>query len=154
MDLKKTLGVLVALVAVAGFSLTAVAEEKGKTEGAKMEEKKADAKAAPKPKDSRMMGATVKAVDAAGKMITVSTKAKKDVMVSVDDKTKIKSGKDDKKLEDLKEGNRVNVVASTVEGKMMAKSITLVPASPAKPKTDAKATGDTKMEEKKKEGTK
>ena len=95
----------------------------------------------------------MKAVDAAGKMVTLTTKAKKEVMVSVDDKTKIKSGKEDKKLEDLKAGDRVNVTSSSVEGKMVAKSISVLP--PAQPKPAAKATDEkAKGGEKEKEESK
>ena len=144
MGLKKMLEFVFVFFAVAAFSLTAIAQEKGKAEGAKMEEKKApaakEAKAAPKPKETRWSSVTVKSVDATGKMVTLTSKAKKEVMVSVDDKTKIKSGKDDKKLEDLKEGDRVNVTAASMEGKMVAKSINVLP--PAKPKPAAKPMDD------------
>jgi Cu/Ag efflux protein CusF len=142
MGLKRVLGMVFALLAVAAFSLTAVAQEKGKAEGAKMEEKKADAGKGEAKTMAAVRGATVKSVDAAGKTLTVTTKAKKDVVVSVDDKTKVRAGREQKKFEDLKEGDRVNVTSSSAEGKTVAKVITVLPAP--KPKMEAKPKGEEK----------
>ena len=65
---------------------------------------------------------TVKAVDAAGKTLTVEEKSG-EATVAVTEKTIIKRGKDTVKLEDLRAGDQVTVVYSEQDGKQMARSI-------------------------------
>jgi Cu/Ag efflux protein CusF len=79
------------------------------------------APAAGAEKTSRHAG-TVKAVDAAGRMLTVAEKSG-EVMVTVPEKASIKRGKDTVKLEDLKAGDAVTVVYVQQDGKDVARSI-------------------------------
>ncbi|MGH7320591.1 MAG: DUF5666 domain-containing protein [Candidatus Rokuibacteriota bacterium] len=89
----------------------------------KTEEKPAAAKAAkPAAEKTRRHVGTVKAVDAAGKTLTVEEKSG-DATVAVTDKTTIKRGKDSVKLEDLKAGDQVTVVYAQQNGKDVARSI-------------------------------
>ncbi len=67
---------------------------------------------------------TVKAVDAAGKTLTVAEKSG-EATVTVGEKTTIKRGKDTVKLEDLKTGDQVTVVYASQNGKDVARSITV-----------------------------
>lgn len=85
---------------------------------------KPSAEKAAKPataKTGRHVGA-VKAVDPAGKTVTVEEKSG-DVSVSITEKTAIKRGKDAVKLEDLKTGDRVTVVYTQQNGKDVARSV-------------------------------
>ena len=79
------------------------------------------APAAAAEKTSRHAG-TVKAVDAAGRMLTVAEKSG-EVTVTVPEKASIKRGKDSVKLEDLKGGDAVTVVYVQQDGKDVARSI-------------------------------
>ena len=72
-------------------------------------------------KTSRHAG-TVKAVDAAGRMLTVAEKSS-EATVTVPEKASIKRGKDTLKLEDLKAGDAVTVVYAKEDGKDVARSI-------------------------------
>jgi len=72
-------------------------------------------------KGMQVMG-EVTNVDAKANTITVKSK-KKEVTVSVDDKTAIMAGKEKKTLADVKVGEKVKVMYSEVDGKMMAKSV-------------------------------
>ena len=67
---------------------------------------------------------TVKAVDAAGKTLTVA-ETSGEVTVTVGDKTTIKRGKDTVKLEALKTGDQVTVVYTQQGGKDVARSVTV-----------------------------
>lgn len=79
----------------------------------------------------------VTAVDSNAKSLTVKSK-KVDVVISVDDKTKIMAGKDKKTLADVKAGDRVAVRYTEADGKNTAKSIS-IHAAPAKMKEKAPA---------------
>lgn len=83
-------------------------------------EKKAEKAAAPA---ARHVG-TVKAVDPAGGMLTVTEK-EGDAEVSVTNKTAIKKGKGTLKLSDLKAGDEVTVVYVKQDGKDVARSVTV-----------------------------
>ncbi len=81
----------------------------------------------------------VAAVDAAAKSLTVKGK-KAEVVLSTDEKTAVKMGKEKKALSDVKVGDKVTVKYSEVNGKGIAKSIEIKPvkaekksAAPAKP---------------------
>jgi Cu/Ag efflux protein CusF len=106
----------VAPVQVLAASHQAAAPEK-KTEKAEKAEKPAAAA-------SRRHVGTVKAVDAAAGMLTVTEKGG-DAEVSVSDKTSIKKGKESVKLSDLKPGDEVTVVYVKQDGKDMARSVML-----------------------------
>jgi Cu/Ag efflux protein CusF len=87
-------------------------------------EKKAEkAKEAAAPAARRHVG-TVKAVDSAAGMLTVTEKGG-DAEVTVSDKTTIKKGKESVKLSDLKPGDEVTVVYVKQDGKDMARSVML-----------------------------
>jgi hypothetical protein len=73
----------------------------------------------------------VKAVDTVAQTITVAKKVKgkeEETVSTVDEKTSITMGKKKKGLADVKVGNTVTVKYSEVEGKNLAKSISIVPA--------------------------
>ena len=84
-------------------------------------EKAEKAKKAAAPAARRHVG-TVKAVDPAMGMLTVTEK-EGDAEVSVSDKTTIKKGKESVKLSDLKSGDEVTVVYVKQDGKDVARSV-------------------------------
>lgn len=125
--MKKVVSIIVALLFV--FSITSLSFA--------VEEKKA--MPAEKPKVKQVTG-DVKAVDMKAKTITVAKMMKgkaEETVVTVDDKTKITMGKEKKTLADVKVGDKVKVHYTEVEGKNIAKSVTIMPAEkkaePAKP---------------------
>lgn len=94
--------------------------------GTPAKETKPAAEKAAKPaaeKTGRHVG-TVKAVDAAGKTLTVEEKSGA-ATLTVTDKTAIKRGKDTVKLDDLKAGDPVTVIYTQQNGKDVARSITV-----------------------------
>ena len=66
----------------------------------------------------------VKAVDAGTKTVTVEEKAG-EAIIAVTDQTRIPRGKGAVKLQDLKVGEHVTVLATQQEGKTIARSITI-----------------------------
>jgi Cu/Ag efflux protein CusF len=66
-------------------------------------------------------------IDAKANTLTVKGK-KGDVAISVDDKTAIMAGKEKKSLADVKVGDKVKVMYSDADGKMMAKSVHMMGA--------------------------
>ena len=107
--MKKAIAIVLSIMFV--FALTTVtfaAEKKAAAE--KMAGKK-----------MQVMG-EVTNVDAKANTITVKNK-KKEVTVSVDDKTAIMAGKEKKTMADVKVGEKVKVMYSEADGKMMAKSV-------------------------------
>jgi 5'-3' exonuclease len=64
----------------------------------------------------------VTAVDATAGTLTVKS-AKQEVLLSTNDKTSIKIGKENKTLADIKSGNEVKVKYTEVDGKNVAESI-------------------------------
>jgi len=124
--MKKVVSIIVALLFV--FSITSLSFA--------VEEK---AMPAEKPKVKQVTG-DVKAVDMKAKTITVSKMMKgkaEETVVTVDDKTKITMSKEKKTLADVNVGNKVKVHYTEVDGKNIAKSVTIMPAEkkaePAKP---------------------
>ena len=90
---------------------------------AKTEAKPAAEKAAkPAAEKTRRHVGTVKAVDVAGKTLTVVEKSG-EATLAVTDKTTIKRGKDTVKLEGLKAGDPVTVAYTQQNGKDVARSI-------------------------------
>lgn len=85
------------------------------------QEKKAEKPAAPAAR--RHVG-TVKAVDAAAGTLTVSEKDG-EVTVSVGEKTAIKKGQKNVRLNDLKAGDEVIIRYVTEDGKDVARSVTV-----------------------------
>jgi len=120
--MKKAIAIIVSLVFV--FVLTAVsfAEETGAAPaGEQTTVKKADKK--------QVTGEVI-TVDTVANTITVK-KPKKEVTVSVDDKTKVMTGKDKKTFADVKVGDKVTVKYTTADGKNTAQSVD-IKAVPAK----------------------
>jgi len=116
--MKKVVSIVVALLFV--FSITSLSFA---VEGQK-------AMPVEKPKVQRVTG-DVKAVDMKAKTITVTKMIKgkaEETVVTVDDKTKIMMDKEKKALADVKVGEKVKVIYTEVEGKNVAKSITIMPA--------------------------
>lgn len=100
--MKKVIGVVLSLLFI--FILTGIsiaAEKKGV---------------------SKHVTGDVTAVDLNAKTITVKGKTG-DIVISVDDKTKITAGKEAKTLADIKVGDKVTVNYTEAEGKNTAKSI-------------------------------
>lgn len=82
------------------------------------------AHAAKAPKATKVSG-EVTAVDANGMTLTLKEKAGKEVTLHVTDKTHIKKGKEEKKLADIKVGEKLSASFQEVDGKMEAKAIQL-----------------------------
>ncbi len=146
--MKKAIAIIVSVLFVFAItSLSFAAEEKKaapapaekKAAPAKMEEKKApmaEEKKAP-AKAEKKAAAKVKqvtgevaAVDVKANTITVKGK-KAEVTVTCDDKTKVMMGKEKKACADVKVGDKVTVKSSEVDGKNVAKSVSIHAAKPA-----------------------
>jgi Cu/Ag efflux protein CusF len=114
---------VLSVLMIGGAVGTALATSHAAAPATTQEAKPAAAKAAPAvaAKTSRHAG-TVKAVDAAGRMLTVTEKSG-EAMVTVPEKASIKRGKNTVKLEDVKAGEVVTVVYVQQEGKDVARSI-------------------------------
>lgn len=125
--MKKTIAIIV--VVLFAFAMTSLSFA--------VEEKKATLTPAAKKAEPMKPAVTlkyvtgvVKAVDTVAKTITVAKKVKgKEVetAVTVDEKTSIAMGKNKKELADVKVGNNVTVKYAEVEGKNVAKSISIKP---------------------------
>jgi Cu/Ag efflux protein CusF len=94
---------------------------------------------AEKPKVKQVTG-DVKSVDMNAKTLTVVKVVRgktEETVVTVDDKTKIRMGKEKKTLADVKVGDKVVAKYTEVEGKNLAKSVAIRAAvkktEPAKP---------------------
>ena len=162
--MKKAIALVVAMMFVFAVSAVSFAAEKAAAPAPKAEEKKAAPaaaapkaeakKEAPKKAAKKQITGEVKAVDAKANTLTVA-KDKKEVVVSVDDKTKIMAGKDKKTLADVKAGDKVTVKYEEVDGKATAKSVDIkaAPAKKAEKKVEEKkaapAAAAPKAEEKK-----
>jgi len=124
--MKKVIAIIVSVLfvlAVAGLSFAAdqKAAAPAQTETAPAPEKKAPAKI-------KQVTGEVAAVDAAAKTLTVKAK-KAEVMLSTDDKTKFGKGKT---LADVKVGEKVMVKYAEMDGKNVAKSVTVKAAKTEK----------------------
>jgi Cu/Ag efflux protein CusF len=116
--MKKAILIVVALLFV--FSITSLSFA---VEGQK-------AMPAEKP-EVEHVGGDVKSVDMKAKTLTVVKMLRgkiEEIVVTVDDKTKIKMGKEKKTLADVKVGDKVIAKYTEVEGKNLAKSIAIVHA--------------------------
>lgn len=116
--MKKVLSIVLSILLVISIAGMAIAKEKVKV---------------------KQITGEVAAVDAAAKSLTVKGK-KAEVVISTDEKTAVKAGKEKKSLSDVKVGDKVTVKYSEVDGKNIAKSIEIKPAKtekkgaePAKP---------------------
>ena len=121
--LLKAFMILFVAIAFAGFAIAEEAKE-AKPEAAPAAEKE---KPAPKAKVKSVTGEVI-AVDATAKTITLKSKIKGEVTVNVTDTTKIKAGKEDKTLADIKAGDKIRVSGKEAEGKIEAKSVRILPA--------------------------
>jgi ribosomal protein S1 len=145
---KKAIAIIVSVLFVFAItSLSFAAEEKKaapapaekKAAPAKMEEKKApmaEEKKAPAKAEKKAAAKTkqvtgeVAAVDMKANTITVKGK-KAEVTVTCDDKTKVMMGKEKKACADVKVGDKVTVKSAEVDGKNVAKSVSIHAAKPA-----------------------
>jgi len=127
---KKTIAIIVVvLFALAMTSFSFAAEEK-KAAPAPTTKKAEPMKPAEAPKAKSVTG-VVKAVDTVAQTITVAKKVKgkeEETVSTVDEKTSITMGKKKKALADVKVGSSVTVKYSEVEGKNIAKNISIMPA--------------------------
>jgi len=165
---KKAIAIIVSVLFVFAItSLSFAAEEKKaapaekKAAPAKMEEKKApmaEEKKAPAKAEKKAAAKTkqvtgeVAAVDMKANTITVKGK-KAEMTVTCDDKTKVMMGKEKKACADVKVGDKVTVKSAEVDGKNVAKSVSIHAAKPAaEKKMEKKAEpAEKKMMEKKAE---
>lgn len=104
-------------------ALAASHQAAGQEKKAEKAEKTEKAEKPAAPAARRHVG-TVKAVDPAAGMLTVTEK-EGDAAVSVSDKTAVKKGKESLKLSDVKPGDEVTVVYVTQDGKDVARSVTV-----------------------------
>ena len=118
--MKKAIAIVLSVMFV--FALTTVTFAAEKKEAAAQAEKKMGRRIM---KAGRMsIYGEVTAVDAKANTVTVKS-ARKEVTVSLDDKTSIKAGKEKKTLADLKAGDKVHVSYTEADGKSVAKRIAL-----------------------------
>lgn len=151
--MKKIIAILLTLIFVFAITSVTFAAEKAAAPAAeKKMDAKADAKkdAAPAEKKdakpakkaaTKQTTGEVTAVDAKANTITVKAK-KGDVTVSADDKTKFMPK--GKTIADVKAGDKVKVTYTEADGKMTAKSVTIMPA--AKKKEEKKEAAPAKKE--------
>jgi Cu/Ag efflux protein CusF len=99
--MKKTIAIVAALIFVLAFTAASFAAAK-----------------------VHQVTGEVTAVDAAAKTVTLKHK-KGEVVISVEEKTTIKEGKEKKSLADVKAGDKVTVHYTEADGKMTAKSIAI-----------------------------
>jgi ribosomal protein S1 len=134
--MKRFIVLLVAILFVFTISAVSFAETAGGYGSAP--EKKAESAKAEKKKVVQVTG-DVTAVDAKAMTVTVKKMVKKEakeVVITVDDKTKIMMGKDKKALSDIKAGNKVTAKYSEVDGKNIAKSIDIKAEKKEEKKTE------------------
>ncbi|MBI5676275.1 MAG: hypothetical protein HZC48_10700 [Nitrospirae bacterium] len=122
--MKKSIAFMIALTIVFVFASLTVAVENKETA--------APAAAAPAVKPAhRQVTGDVVSVNAAANTVVVKGK-KGDVMLMVNDKTKVMIGNEKKALADIKAGDKVVVRYTEADGKNTAKRIDLVLAPAAK----------------------
>ena len=140
--MKKTIAIVLSLIFVfAVSSVTFAAEAKKEMAPAEKKEMAPKAEAKKAGKTVQVTG-EVAAVDAKANTITVKGK-KGDVVIAVDDKTKMAKGKT---IADVKAGDKVTVKYSEADGKNTAKSVEMKAA----PAPAAAAPAEKKAPEKKK----
>jgi uncharacterized protein YxeA len=119
---KKAIAIIVSLLfllCVAGLSF---AQDKMEKKEAPMKEEKTMKKA--HHAMAKRMAGKVTAVDEQAKTITVKNK-KGEKTLTCEDNTKVHIGKEKKTCADVKVGDKVYVTYSEVEGKVMAKSVSI-----------------------------
>lgn len=138
-DIMKRLAVLL-IAALFVFGLTANQFIGNAAAYPGMTEKKAEPEKEPEKKATvKQITGDVTAVDTTAKTVTVKGK-KAEVVVATDEKTVINIDTDKKSLADVKVGDKVTIKYTEVNGKNVAKSITVKmaekkaePAAPAEP---------------------
>ena len=120
--LRTLLATALAVVLLGTLAGVASAANHAATPATKEAKPAAEKAAKPAAEKTRRHVGTVKAVDAAGKTLTVEEKSG-EATLTVTDKTTIKRGKDTVKIEDLKTGDPVTVVYAQQDGKDVARSI-------------------------------
>lgn len=134
--MKKTIAIIVAVLFVLSVGFAFAADQKAAPSAASAPAKEtAPAKAEKKaPAKVHQVTGEVAAVDATAKTLTVKGK-KGDVAIAADDKTSVMVGKEKKALADVKVGDKVMVKYAEMDGKNVAKSVTV---SPKKEKKETK----------------
>jgi ribosomal protein S1 len=123
---KKAIAIIVSLLFVLSVAgLTFAAEKAVEKKEAPAMEKKAPAKAKVK-----MVTGEVTAVDVKANTVTVKGK-KAEMTLTCEDQTKVMMGKEKKACADVKVGDKVTAKYSEVEGKDVAKSVSIHAAKPA-----------------------
>lgn len=138
--MRKTIAIIVVVLFAFAMSSLSFAVEEKKATPAPAAKKAEPAKPAEIAKVKYVSG-VVKAADTAAQTITVIKKVKgkeEETVVTVDEKTSITMGKKKKELADVKVGSNVTVKYAEVEGKNVAKSISIKPVK--KKATTAKKT--------------
>lgn len=138
-DIMKRLAVLL-IAALFVFGLTANQFIGNAAAYSGMTEKKAESEKEPGKKATvKQITGDVTAVDTTAKTVTVKGK-KAEIVVATDEKTVINIDTDKKSLADVKVGDKVTIKYTEVNGKNVAKSITVKmaekkaePAAPAEP---------------------
>ncbi|HXX53499.1 MAG TPA: hypothetical protein VEI28_02905 [Thermodesulfovibrionales bacterium] len=125
--MKKAIAIIVSVLFVLSVAGLSFAADKAAPAAPAAPAEKAEKKA---PAKVKQITGEVAAVDAKANTLTVKGK-KGDVMISADDKTAVKMGKEKKSLADVKMGDKVTVKYAEMDGKNVAKSI-MVSAAPAK----------------------
>ena len=122
--MKKAIAILVSMLMVIAFGSAVLAQEKAPAEkkAAAPAAKKAEKKAA--VKELWIRGGEVTAVDTTANTVTIKTK-KGEVVVDVNDKTRIHYGKAKKTIADIKAGDKVTAGYTEADGKNVAKSIAI-----------------------------
>ncbi|HCC68292.1 MAG TPA: hypothetical protein DEP99_00160 [Nitrospiraceae bacterium] len=123
--MKKAIALVVSLILVVAFGTVVMAQQEKAPA-----EKKAPAKA-------RQVTGEVIAIDAKANTVTVRGR-KGDVVISVDDKTRIALDKEKKTIADIKAGDRIRVRFTEVDKKNVARSIVIVAQKKPEEKPAAK----------------
>jgi uncharacterized protein YxeA len=120
-SVKKAIAIIVSLIFVLCVAGLSFAAEKMDKKEAPMKEEKTMKKAHSMAK--RMVG-SVTAVDEQAKTITVKNK-KGEKTITCEDNTKVHMGKAKKSCADVKAGDKVYVTYSEIEGKDVAKTVSI-----------------------------
>jgi len=126
---KKMIAIIAAVLFVFAITSLSFAVEEKKVAPTPAVKKAEPVKPAETSKAKYVTG-VVKSVDTIAQTITVAKKVKgkeQEAVVTVDEKTTIAMGKAKKMLADVKVGNNVTVKYTEVEGKNVAKSISIKP---------------------------
>ncbi len=148
--MKKTMTIIVAVLfalSLDSFSFAAVKAAEQKAPVPAKAETKAQPSEMKAAEKAMQVTGDVKSIDVKAKTITIAKKKGDktvETVVTLGEKTKIMSGKDEKKLTDVKAGDKIRVKYTEADGKKIAKMVAIIPAvamAPVEKKAEpAKAT--------------